>query len=67
MKVQLTRKLAAILNGVDVSAIQVGDIVELPDSTAAMLIAEGWAVRVSRPDAKTVMASKADRRIPGRT
>jgi hypothetical protein len=43
VKVQLTRKLALVLNGIDVSAIQVGDTFELPDSAGRMLIAEGWA------------------------
>lgn len=42
-RVRLTRKLAAALNGLDVSALRVGDIIELPDRSAKMLIAEGWA------------------------
>jgi hypothetical protein len=46
VKVQLTRKLATILNGIDVSSINVGDIL---DAAAGMLVAEGWAVRVSQP------------------
>lgn len=43
MRIRLTRKLAAVMNGVDVSAINPGDIIELPSHSAAMLIAEGWA------------------------
>jgi hypothetical protein len=45
--VRLTKKLAARLNGVDVSAFHVGDLLELPDRTAYILIAEGWAERAA--------------------
>jgi hypothetical protein len=41
--VRLTKKLASILDGVDVSMLNVGAILELPDSSAALLIAEKWA------------------------
>ena len=40
IRVRLIKKLAAILNGLDVSSLRVGDIFELPDSTAQMMIAE---------------------------
>jgi len=43
VRVRLTRKLAAVINGLDVSSIAIGDVVELAPSSAAMLIAEGWA------------------------
>jgi hypothetical protein len=43
LRVRLTRKLAASLNGVDLSHLKVGDILELPDSAARMMIAERWA------------------------
>jgi hypothetical protein len=43
MRVLLTRKLAARLNGVDLSRLNVGDIVELPEAAARMMIAERWA------------------------
>ena len=48
-RIRLTKKLAAVLNGVDVSSLQVGDIIELPDSAAKMMIAEGWAELVVEP------------------
>jgi hypothetical protein len=41
--VTLTRKLANLLDGVDLSAAQVGDLLYLPPHDAAILIAEGWA------------------------
>lgn len=43
MRVRLTRKLAECLDGVDVSRFHIGEIVELPDAEAAVLIAERWA------------------------
>jgi hypothetical protein len=43
VRIRLTRKLAALLNGVDVSALKVGDVIELPDAAAHMLVAERWA------------------------
>jgi hypothetical protein len=43
LRVRLTKKLAAVMNGVDVSSANVGDILELPDAAAHMMIAEGWA------------------------
>lgn len=45
LRVRLTKKLAAVMNGIDVSSLHVGDILELPDSAAHMMIAEGWAER----------------------
>lgn len=43
IRVRLTRKLASRLNGIDVSGCRVGDVIELPEEAARMLIAEGWA------------------------
>jgi hypothetical protein len=42
-RVRLTRKLALVLNGIDVSGLIVGDVMELPLSAAEMMVAEGWA------------------------
>jgi hypothetical protein len=44
VRILLTRKLAACLDGVDVSQHQEGDVIELPVRDAGLLIAEGWAV-----------------------
>ena len=46
IRVRLTRKLAATLNGVDLSHLKVGDIVELHDAAARMMIAERWAEQI---------------------
>jgi hypothetical protein len=44
MRVRLVRKLADILDGIDVSAYKSGDIVNLSPHDAELLIAEQWAV-----------------------
>jgi hypothetical protein len=41
-RVRLIRKLAPVLNGVDLSQVQIGDVIQVPEATAAMLIREGW-------------------------
>jgi hypothetical protein len=46
--VRLTRKLAQVIDGVDLSDASVGDRLDLPQRDAGMLIAEGWA----EPEAK---------------
>jgi hypothetical protein len=45
VRVRLLRKLANRLDGVDVSACAVGDVLEVSPAQAQLLIAEGWAVR----------------------
>lgn len=52
IRVRLTKKLASILDGVDVSMLAVGEILELPDSSAALLIAEKWAEPIAEPVAE---------------
>jgi hypothetical protein len=52
IRVRLTKKLASILDGVDVSMLSVGEILELPDSSAALLIAEKWAEPIAEPVAE---------------
>jgi hypothetical protein len=47
MRVTLTVKLAEVVEGVDLSECEEGEIVELLDSEARLLIAGGWAEPVS--------------------
>jgi hypothetical protein len=47
--VRLIKKLAPMLNGLDVSSIQVGDVIPVPGDFAAMLVREGWAELVETP------------------
>ena len=42
-KVRLIRKLAPLLNGIDLSKHQVGDVISVSDAVALMLVREGWA------------------------
>ena len=50
MRVRLTVKLAEMVNGVDLSRHREGDILDLSDRDAAMMIAGGWAELVGDPD-----------------
>jgi len=43
VQVRLTKKLAQVINGIDLSDRRVGDVVELPTHDAEILLAEGWA------------------------
>ena len=46
VKLILIRKLARALNGIDLSACNEGDILEMSNQDAQLLLAEGWAVPV---------------------
>jgi hypothetical protein len=47
MQIQLTRKLADQVDGIDLSEYREGDVLDLPEHDAELLIAEQWAVAVS--------------------
>ena len=47
MRVRLVRKFANALNGIDLSKVSVGDVINLLPHQAALLVAEGWAVDAS--------------------
>jgi hypothetical protein len=49
IRVRLTSKLALCMNGIDVSALKVGDVLELPEDRAQMMIELGWAAAVPPP------------------
>jgi hypothetical protein len=44
MRIRLTQKLAERVDGIDLTGVGVGDVLELPDWQALCLIREGWAV-----------------------
>jgi hypothetical protein len=48
MVVRLTRKLADMIDGVDLSAYRVGQVLHLPWLDAWLLMAEGWAEMIER-------------------
>lgn len=43
MQVRLTKKLAEVIDGIDLSDRRVGDVMNLPMHDAEVLLAEGWA------------------------
>ena len=52
VQVRLTKKLAEVIDGIDLSDRRVGDVVDLPRHDAEILLAEGWASAVdSAPSA----------------
>ena len=44
MQVQLTRKFAQYIDGVDLTHHEVGDVFDMKAAEADLLIAEGWAI-----------------------
>jgi hypothetical protein len=48
--VRLICKLANVLDGIDVTDVRVGEVIDLSETGAAALIAEGWAEALSDPD-----------------
>ena len=51
VRVRLVRKFALVLNGVDLSKVHLGDVVDFPDAAARMLVLEGWAEVVESDEA----------------
>jgi len=43
LRIRLVRKFALVLNGVDLSDVHLGTVVDFPDGAARMLVLEGWA------------------------
>jgi len=43
MRVRLTRRLAESIDGIDLSRRSVGDLIDLSQPDAKVLMAEGWA------------------------
>jgi hypothetical protein len=68
MYIRLTRKLAQTLNGLDLRSFSVGELINLDDHLARMLIAEGWAERVVRDEFATAddRSARRRKRIPRR-
>lgn len=54
------KKLASVMDGVDVSHVRAGDIMQLPEADAELLISEGWAERVAEdPGSETTSHTPA--------
>ena len=52
VRVRLTRKLADVLDGIDLANSHVGDVLLLARADARLLMAEGWAVPAARAPAR---------------
>lgn len=57
MLIKLVRKFANVINGIDLTNVGVGDVLDSKARDASMLITEGWAepamsVHVSQPPSK---------------
>jgi len=72
MLVRLTKKFAERIDGVDLSANEPGDMLDLPPSEGRLLLAEGWAIierrrqhsRACGSSASYRSSTAADRRRP---
>jgi hypothetical protein len=62
LRIRLTRKLANALNGIDLRAMRVGEVVDLTDPLAQMLIAERWAEEIAPLGAKDTADDRPPRR-----
>ncbi len=60
MQIRLTHKFADAIDGVDLSRRSVGDLIDLPQHDADLLIAEGWASPVSPSDSTAVHRLRAE-------
>ncbi len=43
MKIRLTKRFAERIDGVDLSGVRTGDVLDVPPKEARILINEGWA------------------------
>lgn len=70
MRVRLNRKYANRIDDVDLSGRRVGEILDLPERDAVLLIAEGWASLVDisgrRKSASTIRSHASERQRPKR-
>ena len=48
MRVRLTRKLAEMIDGIDLSGHNEGDLLNLPEPQGRLLVAEQWGVEERR-------------------
>jgi hypothetical protein len=57
VQVRLTRKLAEMIDGVDLSRRSVGDVFRLAEPEARLLVAEEWAVPTDKRAEREFMSS----------
>jgi len=61
MKVRLTHKYADWIDGIDLTDRRVGEIIDMPESEARLLVLEQWAL----PEPREEYASEFPRRRRG--
>jgi hypothetical protein len=57
MRVRLTRKFAQKIDGIDLSNFDVGDLIDLPDGKAKLLVAEEWGEMERRSGGQRVVVA----------
>ena len=63
MRIRLIRKLADIIDEVKIADYVVGDVIDLPDEQARLLIAERWAVPLDDSSRREVRRSTSQRQV----
>ena len=66
MKVRLTKRFAEMINGVDLSRVHAGDVVDISPRDAGILLSEGWAMPLDRGDEKNEGRKVVDMPAPPR-
>jgi hypothetical protein len=61
IRIQLIHKYADRINGVDLASYTVGDVLDLPEPSGAILIDAGWALPV-----QPALPAKASTLVPSR-
>jgi len=64
MRVRLVKKFAEMIDDIDLSTSQPGDVLDLKRSEARLLIAEGWAVPAVRTEQRHFMSSRPHSSAP---
>ena len=66
MAVRLIKKLAEVIDDIDLSQVKIGDVLTLPSREGRLLIAEGWAVPDRQPRHTRSWTRGEDRRATPR-
>ena len=64
MKVRLTKRLANVIDGVSLDGHVPGDVLNLPDRDARMLVAEQWAIPERREQSGEPPGTERRRQTP---
>ena len=62
MRVRLIKKFAQMIDGIDLRAVDAGDVFDLERSEARLLIVEGWAVPEDRPGRREQLSAESQTR-----